>query len=64
MKADAIPGRLNQVSIYTSRPGIFYGQCSEICGASSVFRDDKELFIREIKANPTNVIIKIRTVIA
>nr|QKI36986.1 cytochrome c oxidase subunit II [Batrachostomus cornutus] len=34
IKTDAIPGRLNQTSLLTTRPGIFYGQCSEICGAN------------------------------
>nr|QKI36974.1 cytochrome c oxidase subunit II [Podargus ocellatus] len=34
IKTDAIPGRLNQTSLITTRPGIFYGQCSEICGAN------------------------------
>nr|ADL09101.1 cytochrome c oxidase subunit II [Crotophaga ani] len=34
IKTDAIPGRLNQTSFITTRPGIFYGQCSEICGAN------------------------------
>nr|YP_010952776.1 cytochrome c oxidase subunit II [Trapezia digitalis]WMQ53196.1 cytochrome c oxidase subunit 2 [Trapezia digitalis] len=37
VKADAIPGRLNQVSFFISRPGLFYGQCSEICGANHSF---------------------------
>lgn len=37
VKADAIPGRLNQVRIMSTRPGIFYGQCSEICGANHSF---------------------------
>ena len=37
VKADAIPGRLNQLTINSSRPGIFYGQCSEICGANHSF---------------------------
>ena len=32
VKLDAIPGRLNQTSLLASREGIFYGQCSEICG--------------------------------
>lgn len=32
VKCDAYPGRLNQVSAYINRPGVFYGQCSEICG--------------------------------
>nr|BDL61468.1 cytochrome c oxidase subunit II [Tmethypocoelis choreutes] len=37
VKADAIPGRLNQTSFLISRPGLFYGQCSEICGANHSF---------------------------
>ena len=32
IKCDAYPGRLNQVSTFINRPGVFYGQCSEICG--------------------------------
>nr|ALO20654.1 cytochrome c oxidase subunit 2 [Cladonema pacificum] len=37
IKADAIPGRLNQVSFLANRPGVFYGQCSEICGSDHSF---------------------------
>nr|ATU87736.1 cytochrome oxidase subunit II [Lonchura spectabilis]ATU87814.1 cytochrome oxidase subunit II [Lonchura spectabilis]ATU87827.1 cytochrome oxidase subunit II [Lonchura spectabilis] len=37
VKTDAIPGRLNQTSLFASRPGVFYGQCSEICGANHSF---------------------------
>nr|AIK19909.1 cytochrome c oxidase subunit II [Leiopelma hamiltoni] len=37
MKTDAIPGRLNQTTFIASRPGMFYGQCSEICGANHSF---------------------------
>jgi len=32
LKLDCVPGRLNQVSFLNERAGIFYGQCSEICG--------------------------------
>ena len=32
VKLDACPGRLNQVALFITRPGTFYGQCSEICG--------------------------------
>lgn len=32
LKIDATPGRLNQTSALIDRPGLFYGQCSEICG--------------------------------
>nr|YP_011010617.1 cytochrome c oxidase subunit 2 [Halobates sexualis]WPW47297.1 cytochrome c oxidase subunit 2 [Halobates sexualis] len=37
IKIDAIPGRLNQGSMFINRPGIMYGQCSEICGANHSF---------------------------
>nr|YP_010454114.1 cytochrome c oxidase subunit II [Inioteuthis japonica]QXJ42104.1 cytochrome c oxidase subunit II [Inioteuthis japonica] len=37
VKVDAIPGRLNQLMLYPSQPGIYYGQCSEICGANHSF---------------------------
>jgi cytochrome c oxidase subunit 2 len=32
IKCDAYPGRVNQVSSLANREGVFYGQCSEICG--------------------------------
>lgn len=32
MKLDAIPGRLNGMGLVITRPGTFYGQCSELCG--------------------------------
>jgi len=32
IKCDAYPGRLNQVSALINRPGVFLGQCSELCG--------------------------------
>nr|AIY61700.1 cytochrome c oxidase subunit 2 [Promirotermes redundans]QOE88766.1 cytochrome c oxidase subunit II [Promirotermes sp. Pmx449]URH16595.1 cytochrome c oxidase subunit II [Promirotermes redundans] len=37
VKTDATPGRLNQVSFSINRPGLLYGQCSEICGANHSF---------------------------
>nr|AIG23490.1 cytochrome c oxidase subunit II [Murexia naso] len=37
LKADAIPGRLNQMTLTSTRPGVFYGQCSEICGSNHSF---------------------------
>nr|AAY62410.1 cytochrome c oxidase subunit II [Testudo graeca] len=37
VKTDAVPGRLNQSTFITTRPGMFYGQCSEICGANHSF---------------------------
>merc|ERR1712001_702951 len=37
VKADAVPGRLNQVKFIAQRAGLFFGQCSEICGANHRF---------------------------
>nr|AAP49401.1 cytochrome c oxidase subunit 2 [Tigriopus californicus]AAP49402.1 cytochrome c oxidase subunit 2 [Tigriopus californicus]AAP49403.1 cytochrome c oxidase subunit 2 [Tigriopus californicus] len=37
IKADAVPGRLNQLNLTLSRKGMYYGQCSEICGANHSF---------------------------
>lgn len=37
VKIDACPGRLNETWFYMKRPGIFYGQCSEICGVNHGF---------------------------
>ena len=37
IKIDAIPGRLNQLGFSVRRPGVYYGQCSEICGANHTF---------------------------
>nr|YP_009250274.1 cytochrome c oxidase subunit II [Atylotus miser]AMP43679.1 cytochrome c oxidase subunit II [Atylotus miser] len=37
VKVDGTPGRLNQTSFMINRPGLFFGQCSEICGANHSF---------------------------
>jgi cytochrome c oxidase subunit 2 len=37
IKVDACPGRLNQVGLFLKRGGVFYGQCSEICGVNHGF---------------------------
>lgn len=37
IKIDAIPGRLNQSDLIRFVPGVYYGQCSEICGANHRF---------------------------
>nr|YP_010390246.1 cytochrome c oxidase subunit II [Virpazaria ripkeni]UPV69726.1 cytochrome c oxidase subunit II [Virpazaria ripkeni]UPV69739.1 cytochrome c oxidase subunit II [Virpazaria ripkeni] len=34
VKMDAVPGRLNMMGLFSQTPGVFYGQCSEICGAN------------------------------
>jgi cytochrome c oxidase subunit 2 len=37
VKADALPGRLNQAQMFIKREGVFHGQCSELCGANHGF---------------------------
>nr|YP_010692667.1 cytochrome c oxidase subunit II [Homoeocerus bipunctatus]WBV80555.1 cytochrome c oxidase subunit 2 [Homoeocerus bipunctatus] len=57
IKIDAIPGRLNQGSFMISRPGLLYGQCSEICGANHSFMPiviesvPTDNFIKWLKSN-------------
>nr|ANJ70423.1 cytochrome c oxidase subunit 2 [Haliplus lineatocollis] len=51
VKIDATPGRLNQTNFFINRPGLFYGQCSEICGTNHSFMP---IVIESI---PTNLFI-------
>ena len=37
LKCDAVPGRLNQIIFLVNHSGLFYGQCSEICGSNHSF---------------------------
>jgi cytochrome c oxidase subunit II len=37
IKVDAVPGRLNETWFRATREGIFYGQCSELCGKDHAF---------------------------
>jgi len=37
IKVDACPGRLSQASLFLKREGVYYGQCSEICGINHGF---------------------------
>ncbi len=37
IKLDAIPGRLNETSFTIEKPGVYFGQCSELCGARHAF---------------------------
>ena len=32
-KLDAVPGRINEKVLFIEKPGVYYGQCSELCGA-------------------------------
>lgn len=36
-KVDALPGRLNQIFLFSKRLGLYAGQCSEICGINHSF---------------------------
>ena len=37
VKTDAVPGRLNEGWFLVEEPGIYYGQCSELCGVNHAF---------------------------
>ena len=37
IKVDAVPGRLNQIVTIPTNLGVYYGQCSELCGVSHGF---------------------------
>lgn len=37
VKKDSIPGRLNETWVHITKPGIYYGQCSELCGKNHSF---------------------------
>ncbi|GAA0567930.1 cytochrome c oxidase subunit II [Caenispirillum bisanense] len=37
LKTDAIPGRLNETWVRIEQPGLYYGQCSELCGVNHAF---------------------------
>jgi cytochrome c oxidase subunit 2 len=56
IKTDAVPGRLNQASLFIKREGVYYGQCSELCGVNHGFMPivvngiemDKFLYLMDI----------------
>ncbi|MCP5362223.1 MAG: cytochrome c oxidase subunit II [Hyphomicrobiales bacterium] len=37
IKTDAVPGRLNETWVRIDKPGVYYGQCSELCGTNHGF---------------------------
>lgn len=37
LKTDAIPGRLNETWVRITKPGVYYGQCSELCGKDHAY---------------------------
>ena len=36
-KLDAVPGRLNEKAVTIEKPGVYFGQCSELCGARHAY---------------------------
>nr|AMP43731.1 cytochrome c oxidase subunit II [Heleodromia immaculata] len=52
VKIDGTPGRLNQTNFLINRPGLLFGQCSEICGANHSFMPIV------IESVPMNIFIK------
>jgi cytochrome c oxidase subunit 2 len=57
-KVDANPGRINETWIFAKKPGIYYGQCSELCGTDHGFmpiavravpRDEYEKWLEDAK---------------
>jgi len=69
VKMDAIPGRLNETYFNVNEPGMYYGQCSELCGPGhgfmpisirAVSQEDFASWVEEAKvefANDSNDII-------
>nr|QHD26483.1 cytochrome c oxidase subunit II [Lepidotrigona terminata] len=57
IKVDAVPGRINQLNLFSIRPGLYFGQCSEICGVNHSFMPialestDYKNFVKWIKSN-------------
>jgi len=37
LKVDSVPGRINTISTFFEKEGVFYGQCSELCGVGHAF---------------------------
>jgi len=64
IKVDAVPGRLNQFITLICRPGIFYGQCSELCGVAHGFMPivvhaiPYENFVNHIGVNKVSEILE------
>lgn len=59
IKRDAVPGRLNEAWVRIDREGVYYGQCSELCGVNHAFMPiaieavSKEKFASWIQAAQT-----------
>jgi len=55
IKVDACPGRLNQVFLFLKREGVFYGQCSEICGINHGFMP---IVVQSVQINSIKPILR------
>ena len=64
VKMDGVPGRLNQMGVYIRRPGVYYGQCSEICGANHSFMPivvegvGMERYVEWVRGNMGGLLVK------
>jgi cytochrome c oxidase subunit 2 len=47
IKSDAIPGKVNQTWFKATRTGVFYGQCSELCGTNHAFMPIKIVVVTD-----------------
>ena len=45
IKKDAVPGRVNETWVRITKPGEYYGQCSELCGQGHGFMPIKVLAV-------------------
>ena len=59
VKIDAVPGKLNETWFYARKTGVYYGQCSELCGQDHAFmpiavrvvtKEEFDLWIRTFEA--------------
>lgn len=57
VKADAVPGRINQLNLLANMPGVLYGQCSEICGRQ---HSHMPIAVELVSLNDFNMWLRIR----
>jgi cytochrome c oxidase subunit 2 len=64
IKTDAVPGRLNETWFMVEEPGVYYGQCSELCGIRHAFmpievhvlaEEDFDIWLQKAKMEFTNL---------
>ncbi len=41
VKTDAVPGRINEIWFKANKEGLYYGQCSELCGKDHAYHADR-----------------------